>query len=343
MVCCLDLYRDAILWSKAVEPGVDRLAIDPEGRFLYVPTGEDRTAGFINVLDADSGERVREVVFSNRSPRNTRCRGRSSRKPRRATAAARTSTGSIRKATRHHASVPMRESSAPMPSTAKAALSSTTSRACGGMQVADLETGRIVTAALPQHPPGNARLMHGIGWTPGESEVWQSSSGRDSHVYIWSMAEPMAPAFKKVLSLTSGRGSHWLTFSIAGDFAYVAPEKTATTAPKSSTPALTPTSERSPRRKTCSKSISPTARSAPSAISTASAAAEPGQSSKHGFYRAAGAKRQPADSPVADCNHAVIARSIPRRHPPDADAHPSATTIAPAFWIKSVVQQGRAL
>jgi hypothetical protein len=33
------------------------------------------------------------------------------------------------------------------------------------------------------------------------------------------------PAFKKVLSLTSGRGSHWLTFSIAGDFAYVAPEK----------------------------------------------------------------------------------------------------------------------
>ena len=44
-----------------------------------------------------------------------------------------------------------------------------------GMQVADLKTARIITAILPHHPAGDARLMHGIGWTPDQSEVWQSS------------------------------------------------------------------------------------------------------------------------------------------------------------------------
>jgi hypothetical protein len=67
--------------------------------------------------------------------------------------------------------------------------------------------------------------MHGIGWSPDESEVWQSSSGRNPHIYIWDMAEPMAPVFKDVLTLKSGHGSHWLTFTIRGDFAYIAPQK----------------------------------------------------------------------------------------------------------------------
>ena len=38
MVFCIDLYDDAILWNKAVDPGVDRLAINPNGKLLYVPT-----------------------------------------------------------------------------------------------------------------------------------------------------------------------------------------------------------------------------------------------------------------------------------------------------------------
>jgi 6-phosphogluconolactonase (cycloisomerase 2 family) len=71
--------------------------------------------------------------------------------------------------------------------------------------------------------------MHGIGWTPDEREVWQSSSGHDPHVYIWSMADPMAPIFEQSLNLQSGRGSHWLTFTIKGDYVYVSPEKNSDT------------------------------------------------------------------------------------------------------------------
>ena len=48
-----------------------------------------------------------------------------------------------------------------------------------GMQVADIKTGRIITASIPDHPPGDAGLAHGIAWRPDEKEVWQSGGPRD--------------------------------------------------------------------------------------------------------------------------------------------------------------------
>jgi hypothetical protein len=91
------------------------------------------------------------------------------------------------------------------------------------MQVADIKTGRIVSATIPDHPSGEPGLLHGIGWTPDESEVWESSNG--SQIYVWSMSDPMAPRLKQQLSLRSQRGSSWLTFDLTGDYAYVAPSK----------------------------------------------------------------------------------------------------------------------
>jgi hypothetical protein len=35
----------------------------------------------------------------------------------------------------------------------------------------------------------------------------------------------MAPRFKQQLALRSREGSHWVTFAIKGDYAYVAPNK----------------------------------------------------------------------------------------------------------------------
>ena len=72
------------------------------------------------------------------------------------------------------------------------------------MQVADLKTDRIVTAELPEHPPGSRGLMHGIGWTPDESEVWQSSSWQDPHVYVWNIRDLMAPVLTQSLALHTG-------------------------------------------------------------------------------------------------------------------------------------------
>jgi hypothetical protein len=225
-IYCLDLYTDKVLWNRAVDPGVDRLAINPNGQLLYVPTWEGRRADYINVLDAGTGAIVRGLHFSNRS---------------------------------HDTQYPL---SGPLFQETKAedgsgrylyridpqsyavsrigpyagilgpyAVDGTSAHVVNdvtglwGMQVADLQTGRIITAMLPSHPPGSAGLMHGIGWTPDQSEVWQSSSRSDPHVYIWDMSDPMAPVFKDTLNLRSSRGSHWLTFDIEGDYVYVSPEK----------------------------------------------------------------------------------------------------------------------
>ena len=67
MIYCLSVYDDAVLWNRIIDPDVDRLSINPNGRLLYVPTWEGGSADYINVLDADSGDGIRRVYFSNRS------------------------------------------------------------------------------------------------------------------------------------------------------------------------------------------------------------------------------------------------------------------------------------
>ena len=159
MVYCLNLYDDTIVWNRMVSPGVDRLAINPDGQLLYVPTWEGGSADYINVLDANTGEVVRKVYFSHQS---------------------------------HDAQYPL---SGPIFQETKAgdgsgnylylidpvsyavsrvgpysgilgpyAVDSTSSYAVNnvrdlwGMQVANLKTGQIITASIPEHPPGDAGL-----------------------------------------------------------------------------------------------------------------------------------------------------------------------------------------
>ena len=227
MIYCMSVYTDAVLWNRAIDPDVDRLSIHPEAELLYVPTSEYGSADYINVLDAETGDAVRRVHFSNRS---------------------------------HDTQFPL---SGPIFQETKAVDGSghylylidpnsyvvsrigpyagilgpyavdgmsrhVVSNVTGlwGMQVADIKTGQIVTASIPNHPPGEPGLLHGIGWTPDESEVWESS-GNDPYIFIWSMLNPMAPTLRERLILRSRGGSHWVTFDVKGDYAYVAPSKNA--------------------------------------------------------------------------------------------------------------------
>ena len=226
MVYCLDVYNDSVLWNRAITPGVDRLAINPDGKLLYVPTWEGGSADYINLVDANTGEIVREVHFSNRS--------HDTQYP---------VSGPIFQETKaedgsgNYLYLVDPSSYAvsrigPYPGIlGPYAVDSASSYAANnvtnlwGMQVANVKTGEIITATIPNHPPGDAGLLHGIGWTPDQTEVWANSSGTDSHVYVWDMLNPMVPVLKETMTLRSGRGSHWLTFDIKGDYGYVAPVK----------------------------------------------------------------------------------------------------------------------
>jgi hypothetical protein len=226
MIYCLDINTEAVVWNKEVNPGVDRLAINPNGQFIYLPTGEEGSANFINVLDANSGDLVRKVHFSSRS--------HDAQYP---------LSGPIFQETKaddgsgrylylvdpvsYAVSRIGPYSGILGPYAVDSASNYVVNNVTGlwGMQVANLKTGQIITANVPNHPPGDAGLLHGIGWTPDQSGVWESSSWNDPHIYIWDMSNPMTPVLKEKLTLRSGRGAHWLTFDIEGNYGYVAPDK----------------------------------------------------------------------------------------------------------------------
>ena len=234
MIYCLNVYDDAVLyvyddavlWNRAIDPDIDRLAIHPGGQFLYVPTWEGGSTDFINVLDANTGDVVRKVHFSNRSHdtlfpvsgplfQETKAEDGSGKylyliDPQ-SYAVSRIG--------------PYAGILGPYAVDGMSRYVANNVTGLWGMQVAELNSGRIVTANLAEHPPGEPGLLHGIGWTPDEREVWQSSSAGDPHVYVWSMRDPMAPVLVERVSMKSGRGAHWLTFDIEGNYAYVAPNK----------------------------------------------------------------------------------------------------------------------
>jgi hypothetical protein len=223
-IYCLNVHDNAVLWNRIIDPGVDRLSIHPNGKLLYVPTWEGGSADYINVLNADSGDVVRNVHFSNRSHDTQFPLSGPLFQETKA------SDGSGNYLYMIDASSyavwrigPYSGILGPyaVDSVSRHVVNNVTG--VWGMQVGDIKTGRIVSANIPDHPTGEPGLLHGIGWTPDESEVWESSN--DSHIYVWSMLDPMAPRFKQRLSLRSQRGTHWLTFDLRGDYAYVAPSK----------------------------------------------------------------------------------------------------------------------
>ena len=226
MIYCLSVYQDRVLWNRAIKPDVDRLSIHPNGRLLYVPTWEGGSADYINVLDADSGDMVREVNFSNRSHDTQFPLSGPLFQETKATDGSGNYLYMIDPSSYAVSRIgPYFGILGPyaVDSVSRHVVNNVTG--LWGMQVADIKAGEIVSASIPEHPPKEPGLLHGVGWTPDESEVWENSSYNDPHVYIWDMLDPMVPKLKAQLSLRGKHGGHWLTFDLKGDYAYIAPEK----------------------------------------------------------------------------------------------------------------------
>jgi len=226
MIYCFSVYQDRVLWNRAIKPDVDRLSIQPNGRLLYVPTWEGGSADYINVLDADSGDVVREVNFSNRSHDTQFPLSGPVFQETKATDGSGNYLYMIDPSSYAVSRIgPYFGILGPyaVDSVSRHVVNNVTG--LWGMQVANIKTGQIVSATIPEHPPEDLGLPHGIGWTPDESEVWENSSYSDPHVYIWDMLDPMVPKLKAKLSLRGKHGGHWLTFDLKGHYAYIAPEK----------------------------------------------------------------------------------------------------------------------
>src|SRR5215467_14323937 len=57
-IIALDLLTDKIVWDKAYEGGVDRLAISPDGKTIYAPSFE---GPHWNVVDAANGNVIAKI------------------------------------------------------------------------------------------------------------------------------------------------------------------------------------------------------------------------------------------------------------------------------------------
>ncbi len=226
MIYCLNLYNDTVLWNKVIDPGVDRLAINPDGQLLYAPTWEGGSANYVNVLDANAGDVVRRVYFSNRSHDTLYPLSGPIFQETKASDGSGNYLYLIDPSSYTVSRIgPYSGILGPYAVDGMSTYVANNVAGIWGIQVANLKTGQIITANIPNHPAGDPGLLHGIGWTPDESEIWQSGTASDPHVYIWDMVNPMVPTLKARLMLRSGRGAHWLTFDINGDYGYVAPNK----------------------------------------------------------------------------------------------------------------------
>jgi hypothetical protein len=228
MIYCLNVYDDAVLWNRAIDPDVDRLAIHPGGQLLYAPTYEGRSADFINVLDASTGDVVRKVHFSNRSHDTLFPVSGPLFQETKAEDGSGNYLYTIDPQSYAVSRIgPYAGILGPYAVDGMSRYVVNNVTGLWGMQVAELNSGRIVTARLAEHPSGEPGLLHGIGWTPDQREVWQSSSAGDPHIYVWSMRDPMAPVLAGRVSMKSHLGAHWITFDIDGNYAYVAPNKSS--------------------------------------------------------------------------------------------------------------------
>jgi hypothetical protein len=227
MIFCLNLLDDKVLWNKAIEPDVDRLSINPDGRLLYVPTWEGGAADYINVLDAENGSVIRRVHFSNHSHDTLFPLAGPIFQETKATDGSGQYLYLIDPTSYAVSRIgPYAGILGPYSVDGRSRYVVNNIIGLWGLQVADIKSGRIVTAKIPNHSKAGAGLLqHGIGWTPDEGEVWESSTGGEPYVYVWDMSDPMAPALKDRLALRARESPHWLTFSIKADYAYVAPGK----------------------------------------------------------------------------------------------------------------------
>ena len=87
-----------------------------------------------------------------------------------------------------------------------------------GFEIADLATGRVIhripVAGFP-YDPGIVDPSHGIGLTPDERELWVAGATPYVHVYDNTVMPP-AP----VASIPVSGIPKWITFTLAGDYAY---------------------------------------------------------------------------------------------------------------------------
>jgi DNA-binding beta-propeller fold protein YncE len=220
-VAALDVLSEHVVWDRVLHtPGVDRGDVTPDGRTLYVPTGEeDLTSPYQLVVDADTGTELARIALPARSHdtivsldgQHVFMETKSQ------TAAMYVADTTSNQVTLTLGGFCCSGVLAPFSINGTATRAVNDVSGLAGFQVADLATGGVVQSV----PFTSGQGGHGIAWSPDEREVWVNDGALPA-VHVFDMTVDL-PAELSVVPVP--QISHWITFNLDGRFAYVSGRK----------------------------------------------------------------------------------------------------------------------
>jgi YVTN family beta-propeller protein len=225
-VVAVDLHKEAVVWSRAFQPNVDRLSCAAGGKKLYVPSNEAyATDDSLIVVDAASGDELKRIHISPRVhdsvPNLDGSRVYVETKSSNLVSVVDTTSDSVVGTIGPFAGI-----GGPFTITGRETRVYANVFGVNGFQVGDGARGSLLaTVSIPGERAVAGQLdQHGIALDPREDEVWVTDGvGGKPLVHVFDVtATPPAP--KHDVTVDYG-GPHWITFSIAGDYAYVAGPK----------------------------------------------------------------------------------------------------------------------
>jgi hypothetical protein len=187
-----DLATDQVVWTKHYPFGVDSMSISPDGKTIYMPTGEAAAGGDWKVIDAGGGKVTSSIASGGLGPHNTVVSSDGSHVylgPRRTNYLEMANTRTDRVIQRIG---PVGGTGGVRPFTidGNQNLAFITLSGFLGFQVADIRTGRILYT-VPVHgfsSRGGAPSSpsHGISLSPDETEIYLLDSA-NNYVHVFDV------------------------------------------------------------------------------------------------------------------------------------------------------------
>lgn len=171
-----DLQHDRLLWTRSYDTGIDSFALTPNGRTIYLPTGELSSGHDWLVIDARTGDRT-ATIRGGRGPHNTVV----SLDGAFVYLGGRTDSYLYVAQTRDNRIVrrvgPLKPGVRPFTINGRHTLAFTTASAFLGFQMSDLTTGKVLytVGVAGFRIPRNfapSTPSHGISLSPDEREVY---------------------------------------------------------------------------------------------------------------------------------------------------------------------------
>lgn len=229
-ILCLDLVTNKVVWERSYAAAVDRGAITPDGKKIFMPSGEAESTPYWYVIDGATGQEIDRInhagythnTIVSLDGRRVFLQSFGSRY----VAVADTATHEIVKRVGPFADTPR-----PLAINGRATLLYQCVNDLLGFQVGDVETGKILyTAKTPSgwpQPGDNGRVVsHGIALRADEKECWivdQKHCGL--HVFDVSAVPNGPPVWKKFIKTRSGSPEifgqpGWIMSTIDGRYFY---------------------------------------------------------------------------------------------------------------------------